>query len=125
MRRTTFAGRMLQTACFFISTFMPQEDVDELIHRQEQKMYQKGFVIEETVIDTQPQRRYEIDRKSISSLLGLLETGQFGVLLVRSMDEICSIEEHWERFIDIVTEMGVRIYCLETQTFLCNNREEC
>ena len=124
MMMNNYAGKRIMEGYFFMSSYKSEEMVQKKIEETQLLCLKNGVLLTAVGIEHNPPSHKDIDRESIRQLMKDMESGQYDVLVLRSLCDICSDEADWENFINLLGEYGVFIYSIEQGVIVFNNYEE-
>lgn len=112
MKNRRIRHKLLTRGYLFIASFKDENIVETMELDFMKQCYEENIIIQDFAID----RSFDvtnIDRQAIRELVGKLYDGDYGVLVIRNLNDICEYEEDQKAFMKMMDEMQIEVFSLD------------
>ena len=108
----------------FMSSMKSQENVEQMVMQIKVQCAKRNIFVEDVAVEHNQIGDMDMDRPVVKSVVNTIVNRGYEVLVLRSQYDVTEDDSDWEKFVDGMTDMDVRVYLADTGEFVSNAYEE-
>ena len=104
----------------FLSSMKSQENVEQMVMQIKVQCAKKNILVEDVAVEHNLIGDMDMDRPVVKSVVNAIVNRDCEVLAVRNQYDVTADDSDWEKFVDGMADMDVRVYLADTGEFAGN-----
>lgn len=117
--RYNYNGRSCVNGFLFVSNVNSDELLAQIVEDAKRECWKHNITLEMIGIENNRAEMF-LEREAIISLIADLGLGKYDVLVIRKFSDISTDTEECEKFINLMSELGVMLFNMESKVFVKN-----
>lgn len=117
--RYNYDGETCVNGFLFVSNAKNDDALAKIIEQAKKECWKHNISLEMVGIEHE-REEMQLEREAIVSLIADLGLGKYDVLLIRRFADISSDTEECEKFINLMSELGIMLFNLESGVYVSN-----
>ena len=117
--RYNYNGTGCVKGFLFVSNVNSEELLAQVVEDAKRECWKHNITLEMIGIENNRAEMF-LEREAIISLIADLGLGKYDVLVIRKFSDISTDTEECEKFINLMSELGVMLFTMESKVFVKN-----
>lgn len=104
----------------FLSSMKSQENVEQMVMQIKVQCAKKNILVEDVAVEHNLIGDMDMDRPVVKSVVNAIVNRGCEVLAIRNQYDVTADDSDWEKFVDGMADMDVRVYLADTGEFAGN-----